>query len=71
MPSDENGAGPQDILLEIRNLKTHFALDEGTVRAVDGVDLEVRRGQVVGVVGESGRFRLTYGFVALRYRFVI
>ena len=54
MPSDENGAGPQDILLEIRNLKTHFALDEGTVRAVDGVDLEVRRGQVVGVVGESG-----------------
>ena len=54
MPSDENGAGPPDILLEIRNLKTHFALDEGTVRAVDGVDLEVRRGQVVGVVGESG-----------------
>ena len=54
MPSDESGAGPQDILLEIRNLKTHFALDEGTVRAVDGVDLEVRRGQVVGVVGESG-----------------
>ena len=54
MPSDENGAGPQDILLEIRSLKTHFALDEGTVRAVDGVDLEVRRGQVVGVVGESG-----------------
>ena len=40
--------------MEIRNLKTHFALDEGTVRAVDGVDLEVRRGQVVGVVGESG-----------------
>ena len=40
--------------MEIRSLKTHFALDEGTVRAVDGVDLEVRRGQVVGVVGESG-----------------
>ncbi len=54
MASNENGAGPQQILLEIRDLKTHFALDEGTVRAVDGVDLDVRRKQVVGVVGESG-----------------
>ena len=54
MALDENGAGPQDILLEIRDLKTHFALDEGTVRAVDGVDLDVLRRQVVGVVGESG-----------------
>ena len=54
MASDDNGAGPRDTLLEIRNLKTHFALDEGTVRAVDGVDLEISRGQVVGVVGESG-----------------
>lgn len=54
MASDENGAGPQEVLLEIRDLKTHFPLDEGTVRAVDGVDLEVSRRQVVGVVGESG-----------------
>ncbi len=54
MASNENGAGKQEVLLEIRDLKTHFALDEGTVRAVDGVDLDVRRKQVVGVVGESG-----------------
>ncbi len=54
MASDENAAEPRETLLEIRNLKTHFALDEGTVRAVDGVDLEIGRGQVVGVVGESG-----------------
>ena len=54
MASNENGAGSQEILLEIRDLKTYFALDEGTVRAVDGVDLDVRRKQVVGVVGESG-----------------
>ncbi len=54
MASNDNGAGPQEVLLEIRDLKTHFALDEGTVRAVDGVDLDVRRRQVVGVVGESG-----------------
>lgn len=54
MAADEYGAGSREILLEIRNLKTHFSLDEGTVRAVDGVDLNIQRGQVVGIVGESG-----------------
>ncbi len=43
-----------DLLLEIKNLKTQFALDEGTVRAVDGVNIAIKRGQVVGIVGESG-----------------
>jgi peptide/nickel transport system ATP-binding protein len=41
-------------LLEIRGLKTHFATDDGMVRAVDGVDLTIRRGETLGVVGESG-----------------
>lgn len=41
-------------LLEIKNLKTHFFLDEGTVKAVDGVDLTIPHGMTVGVVGESG-----------------
>src|SRR3989442_12256200 len=41
-------------LLEVKNLKTHFFLDEGTVRAVDGVDFNIQRGQTLGVVGESG-----------------
>lgn len=41
-------------LLEVRNLKTHFMLDQGTVRAVDGVDFSVKKGQTVGLVGESG-----------------
>ena len=41
-------------LLEVRNLKTHFFLQQGMVRAVDGVDFTVRRGQTVGLVGESG-----------------
>ena len=41
-------------LLDVKNLKTYFFLDEGTVRAVDGVDFAIRRGQTLGVVGESG-----------------
>jgi peptide/nickel transport system ATP-binding protein len=43
-----------DILLEVKGLKTHFFLDEGTVEAVNGADIIIRRGSVLGVVGESG-----------------
>jgi peptide/nickel transport system ATP-binding protein len=41
-------------LLNVRNLKTYFFTDEGTVRAVDGVDLYIDKGETLGVVGESG-----------------
>jgi peptide/nickel transport system ATP-binding protein len=43
-----------EALLEISGLKTHFKTDDGMVRAVDGVDLKIERGETVGVVGESG-----------------
>jgi len=43
-----------EILLEVKGLKTHFLLDEGVVRAVDGVDFTVKKGQTLGIVGESG-----------------
>jgi len=45
---------PGGHLLEIRGLKTHFATDDGMVRAVDGVDLTIDSGETLGVVGESG-----------------
>jgi peptide/nickel transport system ATP-binding protein len=43
-----------DILIEIKDLKTYFFLDEGTVKAVDGVDMEIHRNRTLCVVGESG-----------------
>ena len=43
-----------ETLLDIRGLKTWFSTDDGMVRAVDGVDLRIDRGETVGVVGESG-----------------
>ena len=41
-------------LLEIKGLKTHFATDDGILRAVDGVDITLNKGETLGVVGESG-----------------
>src|SRR5438067_11950790 len=41
-------------LLDVKGLKTHFFTDEGVVRAVDGVDLYINKGETLGVVGESG-----------------
>jgi oligopeptide/dipeptide ABC transporter ATP-binding protein len=44
----------RDLLLEVKNLKTYFFTEDGVVKAVDGVDLTVGRGEVLGLVGESG-----------------
>jgi peptide/nickel transport system ATP-binding protein len=43
-----------DNILEIRGLKTQFFTEAGVVRAVDGIDFTVMRGEVLGLVGESG-----------------
>ena len=41
-------------LLELRGLAVDFATDDGTVHAVDGLDLALGRGRTLGLVGESG-----------------
>jgi peptide/nickel transport system ATP-binding protein len=47
-------AGENNFLLTIHNLHTYFFTDEGVAKAVDGVDLELKEGGTLGVVGESG-----------------
>lgn len=53
-PSPIPPPADNDLLLSVQGLKTYFFTEDGVVRAVDGVDLQLRRGQALGVVGESG-----------------
>jgi oligopeptide/dipeptide ABC transporter ATP-binding protein len=51
------GAGsppPDDLLLDVRHLKTYFKVMDGTVPAVDDIDFSLGRGRTLGIVGESG-----------------
>jgi peptide/nickel transport system ATP-binding protein len=48
-------------LLSVRGLKVHYTTGAGTVRAVDGAELEVPHGSIVGLVGESGCGKSTLG----------
>jgi len=43
-----------DILLRVTGLRTHFTTEEGLIKAVDGVDFDLHKGETLGIVGESG-----------------
>jgi ABC-type dipeptide/oligopeptide/nickel transport system ATPase component len=43
-----------DNILEVKGLKTYFYTEDGVVKAVDGVDFDVKRGEIIAIVGESG-----------------
>jgi len=53
-------------VIEVKNLKTYFFTEMGTVKAVDGVDFHVNEGETLGIVGESGCGKSTTGRVVLR-----
>ena len=69
----EANVGSGDYLLETKNLKMHFPIKAGVLRrtvghvkAVDGVDLQIRRGETLGLVGESGCGKSTLARLILR-----
>jgi len=53
-PEIQQARQSDDMLLDIRDLRTYFHTQDGVVKAVDGVDFHVQRGEIVGLVGESG-----------------
>ncbi len=55
-----------ETLLKISNLVTYFYVPEGIVKAVDGMNLEINRGEIVGVVGESGSGKSVTALTAMR-----
>ncbi len=55
-----------DTLLDIRDLRTHFFTKDGVVKAVDGVSFHVQRGEIVGLVGESGCGKSVTSYSVLR-----
>ncbi|MBI3854452.1 MAG: ABC transporter ATP-binding protein [Planctomycetes bacterium] len=55
-----------DVLIDIRNLRTHFFTDDGVVKAVDGVSFPIYKGKTLGVVGESGCGKSVTALSAMR-----
>lgn len=53
-------------LLEVRNLQTHFFMRDGVVKVLDGLNLSVDRGQIIGLVGETGAGKSVTGFSIVR-----
>jgi oligopeptide transport system ATP-binding protein len=64
---EANGAAKNGAILKVKDLKKHFRVGRGaTLKAVDGISLEIEKGETVGLVGESGCGKTTAGRVLVR-----
>jgi ABC-type dipeptide/oligopeptide/nickel transport system ATPase component len=59
-------SAPNDILLQIENLKVNFNTEEGTVRAVNGINLDICKREFFALVGESGSGKTVTAMSILR-----
>ena len=53
-PAPTESRAHQDVVLDVRDVKTYFFTYDGVVKALDGVSFKVRRGETLGLVGETG-----------------
>ena len=65
-PTTEAEPVMPDTVLSIRDLRVYFNIRAGTVRAVDGVDLDIAEGEKLGLVGESGSGKTTTALAIMR-----
>ena len=62
----ENVKKEKDLTAEIKDLVVEFRTDYGTVQALNGMEIEIERGQTLGLVGETGAGKTTTGLSLLR-----
>src|SRR5687767_8270208 len=73
-PESQSGSTGGDVLLDVQDLVMHFPLTQGiifqrkvgAVRAVDGISFQIKRGETLGLVGESGCGKSTTGRAILQ-----
>ena len=63
---NNSGNSRKDLLLEVRNLTIQYVTDSGTVHAVEGLNLQLGRGETLGFVGETGAGKTTTALGIMR-----